>query len=69
LGLLEETVSGTDGVDIEQPEAWFWEYGDSVMLVLLEYHIEALNRWKDVRIRSTERYRTTSREPNSRWPC
>jgi MscS family membrane protein len=37
-----------DGVDTNTG-AWFWNYGDSTLQVRLEYHIDALGRWKEVR--------------------
>jgi len=49
LELLERTVNAVDGVDTEQTGAWLWEYGESAMRIRLEYHIEALDRWKEVR--------------------
>jgi len=49
LALAEETVSAVEGVDPEQTSAWFWEYGDRAMRIRLEYHIRALDRWKDVK--------------------
>ena len=44
-----DTVNGVDGVDTDRTGAWFWEYGDSAMRIRLEYHIDALDRWKEVR--------------------
>jgi MscS family membrane protein len=49
LELVEETVNGVEGVAAEKTGAWFWEYGDSAMQIRLDYHIEDLSRWKEVR--------------------
>jgi MscS family membrane protein len=49
LELARETVNGVDGVDTEQTGAWFWEYGESAMRIRLEYHIDPLDRWKEVK--------------------
>jgi MscS family membrane protein len=49
LELARETVNGVDGVDTEQTGAWFWEYGESAMRIRLEYHIDAIDRWKEVK--------------------
>lgn len=49
LEVLEETVNAVDGVDTEQTGAWFWTYGDSSKVVRLDYHIAAIDRWKEVR--------------------
>jgi MscS family membrane protein len=49
LELLEDTVNGIDGVKAEQTCVHFWEYGESAMAVRLEYHIAAIDRWRDVR--------------------
>ncbi len=49
LELIRETTSAVDGVDPGETEAWFWEYGDAAMRIRLEYHVEALDRWKDVK--------------------
>lgn len=49
LALAQETVSGVDGVDPEKTGAWFWEYGERALRIRLEYHIRALENWKDVR--------------------
>jgi len=49
IELLVDTVNGVDGVDDDRTGAWFWEYGDSAMRIRLEYHIEAIDRRKDVR--------------------
>lgn len=49
LDLIEETTDAVDGVDPEKTGAWFWDYGDSALRIRLEYHIEALDRWKDVK--------------------
>jgi len=49
LDLLESTVNGVDGVDPERTGAWFWEYGEVALKVRLEYYIDDLTRWKDVR--------------------
>lgn len=51
LTLAEKTANGVDGVDTEQTGAWFWEYSDSAITIRLDYHIEALDRWKDVKDR------------------
>ncbi|OYR41688.1 hypothetical protein DJ82_04585 [Halorubrum sp. Ib24] len=47
--LVVDTTNDVDGVDAERTGAWFWDYGDSAMRIRLEYHIEALDRWKEVR--------------------
>lgn len=49
LEVLEETVNAVDGVDSEQTEAFFWEYGDSGIQIRLDYHIDALDSWKSVK--------------------
>ncbi|PSP34343.1 hypothetical protein BRC63_09305 [Halobacteriales archaeon QH_10_70_21] len=49
LDLLEETVGAVDGINGEKSGAWFWEYGESAMLVRFEYYIADLDRWKEVR--------------------
>jgi len=49
IALARETASAVDGVDPEKTGAWFWEYGDSAMQIRLEYHIRALDRWKQVK--------------------
>lgn len=49
LRLAEETANAVDGVDPEQTGAWFWEYGEVTMQIRLEYHVEDLDRWKQVR--------------------
>lgn len=51
LTLAAETANTVDGVDTEQTGAWFWEYGDSALTIRLDYHIEALDRWKEVKDR------------------
>ncbi|MEF8840187.1 MAG: mechanosensitive ion channel family protein [Haloarculaceae archaeon] len=49
LDLAQETANAVDGVDPEGTGAWFWEYGDSAMRIRFEYHIEATDRWKEVK--------------------
>lgn len=49
IDLAVDTVNTVDGVDTDQTGAWFWNYGDSALQVRLEYHIDALGRWKEVR--------------------
>jgi len=49
LDLVRETANAVNGVDPEQTGAWFWEYGDSAMRIRFEYHIEATDRWKEVK--------------------
>lgn len=49
IDLIVDTVNSVDGIDTEQTGAWFWEYGDSAMQIRLDYHIDALDRWKEVR--------------------
>lgn len=49
LELLERSVNGVDGVDVERTGAWFWGYGESGKQVRLDYHIGEIDRWKDVR--------------------
>jgi len=49
LVLAEETVSAVEGVDPQKTGAWFWEYGDRAMRIRLEYHIRALDRWKELK--------------------
>ena len=51
LDLAAETAAAVDGVDAERTGAWFWDYGDAALRIRLEYHIEALDRWKAVRDR------------------
>jgi len=49
LTLSAETVADVNGVDAEDAGAWFWEYGDRAMQIRLTYHVEDLDRWKEVR--------------------
>lgn len=49
LELVEATVNDIDGVDSEQTEVWFWEYGQSAVRIRLRYHIAAVGRWKAVK--------------------
>ncbi len=49
LELAKTVVSRVDGVDPDQTGAWFWEYSDSSMRIRLEYHIDAMGRWKEVK--------------------
>ena len=49
IDLATETVNSVDGVDTEQTGAWFWDYGESSMKIRLEYHVDDLDRWKEVR--------------------
>lgn len=49
IALAEATAVSVDGVDPEKTGAWFWEYGESAMRIRLDYHIEALDRWKEVK--------------------
>lgn len=49
LDVVEETVNAVEGIDHERTGAWFWDYGESAIRIRVEYYIEALDRWKDVR--------------------
>jgi len=49
LALAQETVNAVDGVDPEKTGAWFWEYGERALQIRLEYHIQTLERWRDVK--------------------
>lgn len=49
IDLATETVNSVDGIDTDQTGAWFWDYGDSSMKVRLDYHIDDLDRWKEIR--------------------
>lgn len=49
LSLLETTMKDVDGVDASKTGAWFWDYTDSGLEIRTDYHIEALDRWKEVR--------------------
>jgi MscS family membrane protein len=49
IDLAVDTVNGVEGVDAEQTGAWFWEYGDSALRIRIDYHIDALDRWKEVK--------------------
>ena len=49
IDLAVETVNVVDGVDTDQTGAWFWEYGDSALQIRLDYHIDDLDRWKEIR--------------------
>ncbi len=49
LDVVAETVNAVDGVDDEQTEALFWEYGDSAVEIRLDYYIDDLDRWKAVK--------------------
>lgn len=49
LALARETISAVDGVDPEKTGAWFWEYGERALQIRLEYHIRALEDWKQVK--------------------
>lgn len=51
LELAEEAANAVDGVDPGKTGAYFWEYGDAAMRIRLEYHIEALDRWKEAKDR------------------
>jgi MscS family membrane protein len=43
------TFNAVEGVDPGKTGAWFREYGDGAMRIRLEYHIRALDRWKEVK--------------------
>jgi len=49
IDLATKTVNSVDGIDTDQTGAWFWDYGDSSMKVRLDYHIDDLERWKEIR--------------------
>lgn len=49
LDLATETINSVDGIDTGQTGAWFWDYGDSSMQIRLDYHIDDLDRWKEIR--------------------
>lgn len=49
LRLAEETVRTVDGVDPEQASALFWDYGETAMQIRLDYHVDALADWKQVK--------------------
>lgn len=51
IELAKNTTNAVDGVDPEQTGAWFWEYGDSSMQIRLDYYIESLDQWKQVKDR------------------
>lgn len=42
IDVTESAVNSVDGVDTEQTEAWFWEYGDSAQVLRVQYHITDL---------------------------
>ena len=49
VDLATETVNAVEGVDTDQTGAWFWDYGDSALQIRLDYHVDDLDRWKEVR--------------------
>ncbi len=49
IDLAEESVNDVGGIDPEKTGAWFWEYGDWGMRVRLDYHIDNLDRWREIR--------------------
>ncbi|MEF8825030.1 MAG: mechanosensitive ion channel family protein [Halapricum sp.] len=49
IDLAAESAGSVDGVDQEQTDAWFWDYGDATMQLRLEYYITDLDRWKEIR--------------------
>lgn len=49
INLANETVNSVDGIDTDQTGAWFWDYGDSSIKIKVDYHIDDLSRWKDIR--------------------
>ncbi len=49
IDLAVETVNAVAGVDTDQTGAWFWDYGDSALQIRLDYHIDDLDRWKEIR--------------------
>lgn len=49
IDLVTETTNSVDGIDTEQTGAWFWDYGDSSMKIRLEYHIDDLDQFKQIR--------------------
>lgn len=49
IDLAEESVNAVEGVDPEKTGAWFWEYGDWGMRIRLQYHIDTLDDWKQVK--------------------
>jgi len=49
IDLATETTNSVDGIDTDQTGAWFWDYDDSSLKIRVEYHIDDLDRWKEVR--------------------
>lgn len=49
IELAAETARSIEGVDPDQTDAWFWDYGDATMQIRLDYHIRDLEGWKAVR--------------------
>ena len=49
IDLAAEAAGSIDGVDRDQTDAWFWDYGEATMQVRLDYYVSDLDRWKDVR--------------------
>ena len=51
LELARETVNGVDGVDTEQTGAWFWEYDDAALRILIHYYVRSDASWREVKDR------------------
>lgn len=49
LEVARETVNAVDGVDPEQTGAWFWEYDDAALRILIHYHVHSEASWRDVK--------------------
>lgn len=49
IRIAERSADAVEGVDSEKTGAWFWEYGDWGLRIRLQYHIENLDEWRDIR--------------------
>jgi len=49
IDLATETVNSAEGVGTDRTGAWFWDSNDSSIGIRLEYHVDDLDRWKEVR--------------------
>lgn len=49
VALAEETINAVDGIDPEQTEVLFWDYGDRGITIRLDYRVTARERWTSIK--------------------